>query len=140
MLSPRVPCLIASAQLIGFFTTACSLALNLPETTDITSDLFSVSNLDDVEFITPSLSQLNASNVGGQSTNLTLPNPVSASDDLDYECSTDYGTPLPVACRFVYMDMPDFDRVITWGDRRNSIKSQVLLPVRNSDGKKSALL
>ena len=138
MLIQRVRSIVAIAQLIGLISTACSLVLDSPQIIDLNSDTFPVNNSSDVGLIYIPSSELNASSLGGSPMNLSLP--LKAPGDLDYECRAGFGSPLPVACRSVYIDMPDFDRVETWGDRRNRVSSQVPLPIRMSSGEKRAFL
>ena len=129
---------VTLGHLVGSITTALALALNLPQLPDSAPNAFSLNGLDDANVINTPLLEFNASSMGGSLTNLSLP--LKARGDLDYECTPELEITLPVACRFVYMDMPDFDRVITWGDRRNSIKSQMSLPVRMSSREKKTFL
>ena len=128
----RALTVIASAGLIGFVTTAYALTLNVPQNMNVAS---AFDNLEDLGLVNTSLTHANVSSSGSSPSNLSLS--VSTLGDPDYECSPNYGSPLPVACRFAQGDIPDSTRVVTFRHRWSATASDIPLPFGMFSGRKT---
>ena len=130
MISRHVVTVVTALRLIGFIDTACALELSLPS--PVESALYNLTFEDpsEGELLDISSLEVNTSSTISPPTNLSLP--LHVPNDNDYQCAPGYGTPLPAACRSVYTDMPDFDSINTWGDRRNYVQPEIRLPFRMS--------
>lgn len=61
--------------------------------------------------------------------------PLYLPGSFDHACSSSWGSPLPVACRYALRQMPDSSMIVKFGDRRNVPKADVSLPFRMSSRK-----
>ena len=130
MLSGRIILVIASAWSTSSIASAITPTLELPSTADVAVIGSSLDNVTDVEIVEGAAIQSIMYSSGNTQTNQSFP--LSVSDNSDYTCLSVYGTPLPVACRFAFMQMPNSEMTVTFGNRKNTENPDIPLPFRIS--------
>ena len=138
MLSRWIIVVIASVWSTNFIVSAIALTLELPPTADSSIIGISFDNVTDVEIV--EASPIQSLLLGSQNLNVNQSSSLSASDDLEYGCVPAYGTPLPVACRSVFRQMPNSERTVTFSDLRNTGNTDISLPFRMSSGRPYEIL